>query len=66
MQRRPVCFWCEEIVEYDPIFCAPCDHEDCRSAVFHGLCLMSWREHREAAIKEFRKWVSHKEAHDGE
>lgn len=46
MQDRPRCFGCSDVVEYDPLYEAPCGHDDCPSAVFHGLCLMEWREKR--------------------
>lgn len=48
MQDRPVCFKCRELIEHSPIFEAPCGHATCPSAVFHGLCLMEYRDHREA------------------
>ena len=47
VQRIPVCFGCQEDVDMDPIFEAPCGHERCPSVVFHGLCLMRWREIRD-------------------
>lgn len=55
---RPRCWVCVEVVEYDPIFAAPCDHETCPSVVFHGLCLMEWREYREKRVQAFQKWVA--------
>lgn len=57
VQERPRCFGCAERVEYDPIFASPCDHERCRSAVWHGLCLMSWRETREQIEAELKRWL---------
>lgn len=62
MQRRAVCFFCSTEIDHDPIFAAPCDHEDCSSAVFHGICLMDWRERREEAVKMFARWF---EEHGG-
>ena len=56
VQERPICWRCEAKVEYDPVYAAPCDHESCPSAVFHGLCLMEWREERnraEEALRDF-------------
>ena len=60
MQTVPRCFMCEEPVEYDPIFEAPCghgeQHEACRSAIFHPLCLMKWREsweHRQQVMADY-------------
>ena len=47
MQERPICFECGEPIEHSPVFEAPCGHDECRSAVFHGLCLMEFRERRE-------------------
>jgi hypothetical protein len=55
---RPRCWLCVEIVEHDPIFAAPCDHDRCPSVVFHGLCLMEWREWREKRVKILEKWVA--------
>ena len=54
MQDRAVCWHCTEIIEHDPIFEAPCGHDRCPSVVFHGLCLMEWREVR-AKIEEHRR-----------
>lgn len=47
IQDRPVCFECKGIIEHSPVFAAPCGHETCCSAVFHGLCLMEFRERQE-------------------
>jgi hypothetical protein len=50
IQQQPFCFGCEAKVERleEAVFAPPwCDHEDCSSAVFHGICLMSWRERRQ-------------------
>lgn len=57
LHERPLCFDCVKPVEYDPIYAAPCDHQDCPSAVFHPLCLMRWRERRDEAFREFRRWL---------
>lgn len=54
---RPRCWVCRTVVEHDPIFAAPCDHEDCASVVFHGLCLMEWREWRENRVKAIQRWM---------
>lgn len=48
MQDRPVCFECHDLIDQSPIFEAPCGHDECPSAVFHGLCLMQFRERRES------------------
>jgi hypothetical protein len=52
MQNLARCFKCTEQIDYDPVFEAPCGHDGCRSAVFHGICLMEWREHREELRKK--------------
>ena len=53
MHRLPVCFQCERPIEYDPIYAAPfCDHDECGSAVFHGICLMEWRERRDTVRQQ--------------
>lgn len=45
LQDVPVCLVCAEKVRAsDAVFEAPCGHEDCPSAVYHGLCLMEWRD----------------------
>ena len=48
MQDRPVCFKCHNTIEHSPVWEAPCGHDDCPSAVFHGLCLMEFRDERES------------------
>lgn len=53
MQERPICFGCNEIIEHSPVFDAPCGHPECKSAVFHGLCLMEYYEKRESAPDRF-------------
>lgn len=55
MQDRPVCFLCDRVIEYDPVYEAPCGHEEHSSAVWHGLCLMEFREKRDEWFKEFRR-----------
>lgn len=54
MQDIPRCFGCHDPVEHDPIFESPCgpEHHGCPSAVWHGLCLMKYRE-----VPEFRAQV---------
>lgn len=64
LHDRPRCWGCQEPVEYDPLFASPCDHERCPSAVFHGLCLMEWREYREKRIAQIERWVA--EHQDGD
>lgn len=53
MQDRPVCFKCKERIDHDPVYEAPCGHDTCSSACFHGLCLMEYREQRESATNRF-------------
>lgn len=55
MQDRPVCLRCDKRIDHDPVFEAPCGHDRCPSAVFHGLCLMEWREARDQFIQRLRK-----------
>jgi hypothetical protein len=50
-QDRPICFKCREVIENSPIFAAPCGHERCKSAVWHGICLMEFWEEQERADK---------------
>ena len=61
MQDRAVCFMCHYQIDHDPVFCAPCDHAECPSGVFHGLCLMEWREHRAQVLAQ---WKAHVEWED--
>lgn len=51
MQDRAICFQCTGEIEHSPVFEAPCGHEHCPSMVFHALCLMAWREHRDAVLR---------------
>lgn len=48
MQDRPICFKCRTLIDHSPVFEAPCGHDECSSAVFHGLCLMEFRDQRAA------------------
>lgn len=57
MRRYPICWDCEKEVSDDPIFESICGHEDCPSAVFHGLCLMRWREQREIANRIVKAFI---------
>ncbi len=61
---RAVCFGCNKTIEHDPIFASPCDdgkrgsrHERCASAVWHGVCLMSHREHVGKAKSAMRRFL---------
>ena len=57
LQDRPICFHCDTPIESnDFVFCAPCDHEECPSVVFHPICLMEWRQHRDEAEARRRRW----------
>lgn len=50
IQQKPVCFGCEDPIDSlgDAVFAPPwCDHQECCSATFHGLCLMKWRDKRQ-------------------
>ena len=56
LQPVPICFVCREKVSAaDAVFEAPCGHEDHPSSVFHGLCLMDFREDRERVFNILRK-----------
>ena len=57
MTKYPLCFGCTEAVDTDPVYEAVCGHDDCPSAVFHPLCLMEWREHREKAMKVIKSFI---------
>jgi hypothetical protein len=64
MQDRPMCFKCGEQIEHSPIYEAPCGHDKCRSACFHGVCLMEWREFRQEIEKKMREiWKQWIERH---
>lgn len=57
MQTRAVCFLCRTVIEHSPVFAAPCDHQEHPSAVWHGICLMEWREKYQDRMKEFRNGI---------
>lgn len=63
MQDRPVCFECDKAVETNSemVFESPCGHDECSSAVFHSICLFSWRERRQRMEKWFNevreRWI---------
>lgn len=62
IQDVPVCYHCHEPVPGKPVFAPPlCDHEDCASAAFHGICLMVFREWRERRIAELRETIARHE-----
>lgn len=64
MQTTPRCFTCQSPVEHDPIYEAPCGDVRHSSAVFHPLCLMKWRETREAMVERLRATGEWAEVHD--
>jgi hypothetical protein len=45
------------MVEHSPVFEAPCGHDQCSSAVWHGICLMEWRERRQEYVAMIRKMM---------
>ena len=66
VQDTPICFDCHEPVDSSLVFEAPCGHDGCPSAVFHGLCLMRWRELRqevETFVERLRR--TYMEEHTG-
>ena len=55
MQEVPICFNCGEGVSVaDSVFEAPCGHDEHPTAIWHGLCLMDWRDNREVMAKRMR------------
>jgi hypothetical protein len=58
IQDRPVCWGCDELIEHSAVFAAPCDHPEHSSAVWHGLCLMEWRENREKRQQAMQRFFS--------
>lgn len=59
MQERPVCLNCHEEID-DPVslvFEAPCGHDTCPSAAWHGLCLMEWRENGREDQRRFMRFI---------
>ena len=58
LHDRPRCYGCRRTVDNDPLFAAPCGHEDCASAVWHGLCLMEHREHWGKRLASLRRFLS--------
>jgi hypothetical protein len=59
MQERPVCFKCDREIKTNAemVFEAPCGHDHHSSAVFHGVCLMDWREHRATFMERLRQHI---------
>lgn len=57
LHDRPICFWCDKPIEDNNfVFAAACDHDTCPSAVWHPLCLMDWRQHRDEALARRKQW----------
>ncbi len=56
VQEAPICWGCQERIEHSVVYAAPCDHEECPSACFHGLCLMEWREKRQHMDQSIRSF----------
>lgn len=53
-----VCFMCQRKSKaVDAVFESLCGHEDCPTMSFCGLCLMQWREHREALVREYEEHI---------
>jgi hypothetical protein len=63
LQDRPICWSCTNAIEHSWVYAAPCGHEDCPSVVWHGLCLMEFRENREHQQQQMAKFV---EEHRGQ
>lgn len=59
MQDRPVCFECDKKIENngDMVFEAPCGHVEHSSAVFHGVCLMEFREKRTQIMERIHRMM---------
>lgn len=59
MRRYPLCWGCTKEVDTDPIYESLCGHDDtCPTSVWHGLCLMRWREEREEAFRKVREFIA--------
>lgn len=64
----PVCNLpsCGQRVEYDPVFAPDCgqqtgdprEHDECGSSVWHGHCLMEFRQHVQEVIAERRSMMA--------
>lgn len=65
MQDRPICFDCDQAItaNADMVFEAPCGHDGCASAVFHGLCLMTWREKRAEIFERIHRIIQAAQEH---
>ena len=61
IHERPLCFAGDGVVTHDPIFAPVCGHEDCPSAVWHPLCLMSFRENSERQRQDMARFLQHHE-----
>lgn len=68
LQEHPVCFFppCMKVIDHNPVYEAPCGHEDCPSAVMHPLCLMEWREFKEDMEREIKRFIAGHEDPQGD
>ena len=58
LQERPICFDCrQEVSASDAVFEAPCGHDGCPSAAWHGVCLMRWREQSQDGYRAFMRYI---------
>lgn len=59
LQEKPICFGCENVIDRQDeiIYAPPFEEEAFRkvSACFHGICLMDWRERRQAIRERLRQ-----------
>lgn len=61
-QEKPVCSACAEEItdtEVSLVFDSLCGHAECPSACWHPICLMEFREWRDAHQKKLREWLEH-------
>lgn len=64
IQQVPRCFRTRPAGCTDPVYAPPlCDHPEHASAVFHGICLMEWREHRTALLQVLHEQFGNVEKH---
>lgn len=57
LQDRPRCWTCREVIDYNPIFVAICEHEQCPTVCMHGICVMSFRENAEQRRQQMDRFV---------
>lgn len=63
MRRYPLCPECEQEVDTDPVYESFCGHDDCLTLVWHGICLMTWREKRDEAFKYINQIIDSIQEH---